>query len=308
MEKVCILLSTYNGEKYIDEQLKSLLEQKNVEVLVLVHDDGSKDSTPEILRDYAAKYPQIVILEEAFGQNFGVAKGFSFLLHHAGKMFPEIDYFFFCDQDDFWLPEKCCRAVKKLYKRKDRPALYYSKKKLVDGSLNPLPREDKIFRTGSFWDFFDRSNVFGCTMCMTRSLVEQLADDAFYEHPFLHDNYIYRMCLSAKYPIIYDDAETILYRQHGNNVAGAVERNVWRGVKRLFDKDRPHIIREMAQYILRTHSDEVNPDFAEVLKLLVKSEKSFAAKCRLIGMYRKYSRRSVKEKCMFAVMIMTNYF
>ncbi|MBP0989199.1 MAG: hypothetical protein J6S92_13115, partial [Oscillospiraceae bacterium] len=93
-----------------------------------------------------------------------------------------------------------------------------------------------------------------------------------------------------------------------NNVAGAVERNVWRGVKRLFDKDRPHIIREMAQYILRTHSDEVNPDFAEILELLVKSEKSFAAKCRLIGMYRKYSRRSVKEQCMFAVMIMTNYF
>jgi len=307
MEKVCILLSAYNGEKYIDEQIRSLLAQKQVDVTILVRDDGSGDSTPEILREYAKK-PNIVILEEAFGQNFGVAKSFSFLLTSAGKMFPEIPYFFFCDQDDFWLPEKCARAVCRLRKYQDQCALYYSKKKLVDSELKALPREDKIERTGRFWDFFDRSNVFGCTMCMTRKLVEQLQEDAFYEHPFLHDNYIYRMCLTAKYPIIYDDRETILYRQHGNNVAGAVERNVWRGVKRLFDRGRPHIIREMAQYILSTHPEALNQSNAAVLRLLVRSEKSLTAKYRLIRMYSKYSRRSAKGKLMFAVMIMTNYF
>lgn len=308
MEKVCILLSTYNGEKYVNEQIDSLLAQENVDVTLLVRDDGSKDNTVSILREYAEKFPNVVILEKEFGNNFNVAKSFAFLLTSACKMFSDINYFFFADQDDFWLSDKCFRAVDKLKVHSSKPALYFSKKKLVNGKLDPLDKDDVIRLTGSFWDYFDRSNAYGCTMCMTRPLVHLLEKDYFYKHPFLHDNYIYRLCLAGSLPIVYDNTETILYRQHGNNVAGSVKRNVFRGLKKLFKKDRVHIIREMSKYILEEHSEIVSKSSRRILKLLIASQGSARAKFKLIKLYIKQKNRSFKEKVMFSIMILTNYF
>ena len=308
MEKVCILLSTYNGEKYVNEQIDSLLSQKNVDVTILIRDDGSKDNTVSILKDYASKNSNVKLLEKEFGKNYNVAKSFSFLLTSAYQLFSDINYYFFCDQDDFWLPDKCFRAVDKLKTLSLKPALYFSKKKLVDGELKPLEKKDHIRLTGSFWDYFDRSNAFGCTMCMTRSLVQLLSDDSFYQHPFLHDNYIYRFCLAGGFPIVYDDAETIMYRQHGSNVTGAVERNLFRGIKKLFNKKRTHFIREMSEYIISKHGKIIDKHHKRTLELLIASSKSFRAKAKLIKSYSKQHNRSIKEKLLFSAMIMTNYF
>lgn len=308
MEKVCILLSTYNGEKYVNEQIDSLLAQENVDVTILIRDDGSKDNTVSILKDYASKNSKIVLLEKEFGQNFNVAKSFSFLLTSAYKMFDDIKYFFFCDQDDFWLPGKCFRAVERLKTHSEKPALYFSRKKLVNGELKPLDKKDVIRLTGSFFDYFDRSNAFGCTMCMTRPLVQLLGDDSFYQHPFLHDNYIYRLCLAGGFPIVYDDAETILYRQHSSNVTGAVERNIFRGFKKLFNKNRTHFIREMSEYIISTHGKIIDKHNKKVLELLIASKSSLSAKGKLIKHYFKQRNRSIKEKLLFSAMIVTNYF
>lgn len=308
MEKVCILLSTYNGEKYVNEQIDSLLAQENVDVTILIRDDGSKDNTVSILKDYAANNSKIVLLEKEFGHNFNVAKSFSFLLTSAYKMFNDIKYFFFCDQDDFWLPGKCFRAVERLKTHSEKPALYFSKKKLVNGELMPLDKKDIIRLTGSFFDYFDRSNAFGCTMCMTRSLVQLLIDDEFYQHPFLHDNYIYRFCLAGGFPIVYDDAETILYRQHGSNVTGAVERNLFRGIKKLFNRKRTHFIREMSEYIISKHGRIIDKKNKKLLELLISSNRSVRAKGKLIKQYFKQRNRSIKEKLLFSAMIITNYF
>ncbi|MDE5763716.1 MAG: glycosyltransferase [Ruminococcus sp.] len=144
MEKVCVLLSTYNGEKYLDEQIRSLISQKNVDMTILVRDDGSTDGTQSMLYSWAEKDSRIKFLEQDFGCNFRVAKSFTYLLNQADKMFPDIRYFSFCDQDDEWLDMKCCRAVKHLAKYNEKPALYYLRKKLIDGNLNPLDREDVI--------------------------------------------------------------------------------------------------------------------------------------------------------------------
>ncbi len=308
MEKICVLLSTYNGEKYLDEQIKSLLAQKNVELTLLARDDGSKDRTQEMLREWAEKEPAVRILEENFGTNYGVAKSFTYLLNCGTRMFPEISFFFFADQDDFWLETKCCRAVQRIAAHRDEPALYFSAKKLVDGELKPLPRKDIIRLTGTFWDYFDRSNAFGCTMCLTRPLAEMLQNDRYYEKKFLHDNYIYRLCLAAGVPIVYDKAETILYRQHGANVAGAAKRSLFRGIRRLFDKNRTHVIREMSEYLIGTHGSALNADNAAVMKLLSDSAHSVSAKLKLIKMYHKQKNRGSKEKLLFDVSILLNYF
>ena len=308
MEKVCVVLSTYNGQNYLDEQIRSLLAQKNVDLTVLVRDDGSSDQTQDLLRQWNEKEASIQICEKDFGVNFGVAKSFIFLLNYAERMFPDIQYFFFCDQDDVWKDAKCFRAVQGLTKYRDRAALYFSRKKLVDGKLNPLDREDIIRLHGDFWDYFDRSNAFGCTMCLTRPLAELLHDDRFYKKSFLHDNYIYRLCLAAGIPIIYDDAETILYRQHGANVAGAAKRNVLRGIKRLFKFDRVHVVREMSEYLIAKHDSVLNSNYKRIIRLYLDSYKSWKSKLKLMNMYQKQRNRTMREKLLFDVSILLNYF
>ena len=101
--KVMVLLSSYNGEKYIREQLDSILTQQGVEVTLLVRDDGSRDATPRILREYAERCKNVIVLPE---ENVGCVSSFRKLLTEAYNYIDRVDYFAFADQDDVWLPEK----------------------------------------------------------------------------------------------------------------------------------------------------------------------------------------------------------
>ena len=98
-------MSTYNGEKYIKTQLDSILAQDYEEIDLLIRDDGSTDSTREILSAYAKKYSSITWYS---GKNIGVQKSFFDLILKANL---ERDYYAFADQDDKWLPGKISRAV-----------------------------------------------------------------------------------------------------------------------------------------------------------------------------------------------------
>ena len=101
---VSVLMSTYNGEKYIREQIESILNQKKVKVHLLIRDDGSQDSTIEIVKEYANKYPNVSVYA---GKNIGIGNSFMELLRNA----PEADYYAFADQDDVWLDGKLERAI-----------------------------------------------------------------------------------------------------------------------------------------------------------------------------------------------------
>ena len=96
-KKVLILLSTYNGERYIKEQIESLLKQENVKVSILVRDDGSTDGTINILNEYQKQGK----LKWYTGENLKPAKSFMNLVENA----PEYEYYAFCDQDDVWLKD-----------------------------------------------------------------------------------------------------------------------------------------------------------------------------------------------------------
>lgn len=102
---VSVLMSTYNGAKYIREQIDSILNQKDVNVELLIRDDGSSDNTAEICKEYQKKNTNIRFYQ---GENIGVGKSFMELLKKA----PEADYYSFSDQDDVWLEDKLSRAVK----------------------------------------------------------------------------------------------------------------------------------------------------------------------------------------------------
>ena len=117
MDKVAILMSTYNGEKYLDEQIGSILAQEGVDVTLYIRDDGSSDRTAEIIKYYCKSYHNVSFTQ---GENLGVGNSFMQLVYDAKDVYY---YYAFADQDDIWLPEKIKMAADKI-KESKRPLLY----------------------------------------------------------------------------------------------------------------------------------------------------------------------------------------
>lgn len=214
MEKCLVLLSSYNGEHYIKEQIESILSQKGVRVKVLVRDDGSKDKTIDILN--SIKDERIDIYA---GKNVGCIASFSWLVNYAYKNYSEYEYFAFADQDDFWMENKLNVGVSKLLEyNKNCPNLYFCNMELVNSKLSfvcLMRNHDIDMRKGNIWL---GGRAAGCTMVFNKKALEMYA-----EH---NPNYCYHdfwMNLIALYfgKVYYDTNPYIKYRQHEFNVLGA---------------------------------------------------------------------------------------
>lgn len=148
--RVNIVVSTYNGEKYIKEQMDSLLAQDYDNIRIYVRDDESSDNTLKILRQYE-KQGDICVIQ---GKNKGFSASFFNVLEYA----KEGEYWAFCDQDDIWFPEKISLAVKWLdAQNQNQPLLYYSLSEMFDENgvlgLQEPPKNSLCFRramTGTF--------------------------------------------------------------------------------------------------------------------------------------------------------------
>ena len=209
-KKVQILMSTYNGETFLREQIESLLKQTYLKIEILIRDDGSEDRTVDILKEYAASNKNIHIYLE---NNIGVTKSFFELLKRA-----EADYIAFCDQDDVWQENKVEEAVKKL-KDKEEPWLYFSNRTLVDESLNVLPGQRKRKCHIGFGNALVESICTGCTIVMNRKLTDIIKMN-IPDNAIIHDWWCY-LVAAYKGNITYDENSYIWYRQHEKNVVGA---------------------------------------------------------------------------------------
>ena len=121
MIRVIVLLSSYNGEKYIKQQIDSILNQTGVEVIIMVRDDGSKDNTISILEDYQRNVSSFELIK---GDNCGSTASFSRLLAYAYSKFGNDVLYAFSDQDDVWQKEKLLVASKRLDIKSTIPMLY----------------------------------------------------------------------------------------------------------------------------------------------------------------------------------------
>lgn len=209
-EKVQILLSSYKGEQFLEEQLDSLLRQSWKNLEILVRDDGSRDDTRKILEDYSEKYEHIKYFP---GENIGVTQSFFELLRQS-----DAEYVAFCDQDDVWLEHKVEAAVRKLAKAAG-PALYCGNKILTDRSLTPMKKQSRRNLRPGFGNAAVECICTGCTAVMNRELADILVK-RLPEYAILHDWWTY---LAASYAgtVIFDPHPYILYRQHEGNVVGA---------------------------------------------------------------------------------------
>ena len=210
MKKVQVLLSTYNGEKYLKEQIESIIKQEEVEISLLVRDDGSTDKTIEILEEISKNNRNIKIYK---GENKGPARSFMELVQKS----EEVDYYAFADQDDIWETKKIISAVKKL-NNPDIPELYISSLTIVDENLNNIEKKE-IQGKFTFEDEMIKNFATGCTQVFNKKLRNIIN---LYEPQYIimHDSWITRVCYAIGGNVVIDKNSYIKYRQHSNNVVG----------------------------------------------------------------------------------------
>lgn len=214
-----ILLSTYNGGKYLPCQLDSILAQEFRDFRLLVRDDGSGDGTPEILREYAMRDSRVVFVNDpAAGEpprNLGYRASFLSLLETAGE---ETAFFAFCDQDDFWMPEKVRLGVEALRATDpSRPALYTSSYYFCDGDLNMTGEPFADAKAPAFERTLFYNAAFGFTIMGNAALRRVVLNAAPCCPSIPHDKLCAQLALLfGKY--VADSRRTAFYRRHGKAV------------------------------------------------------------------------------------------
>lgn len=247
--KVNVLLSTYNGEMYVREQLDSILQQKDVDVVLHVRDDGSKDSTVAILTEYAAKHTNIHVFQK---ENVGVVKSFFELMRIADTT---SEYFAFCDQDDVWEPAKLANAVEHLSKaNNDIPQLYFCRLEYVDQHLNHLGYSPDACKVG-FGNALVQNLATGCAVVINNTAREMILSH-LPSQAMMHDWWSY-LVVSAFGNVIFDNRVGIKYRQHGSNEVGGTP-SLMESMKRRFKRFKNHgkhvfLVSEQASEFVRCH-------------------------------------------------------
>lgn len=244
LKKVQILMSSYNGERYISEQIDSILQQDYREINLLIRDDGSSDGTLAILEQYSKKYNNIFYYQ---GKNKGSAGSFFDLIQHADK---DMDYYSFSDQDDYWLENKISSAIDYLeQKKKDIPLLYCSNTIPVNAKLEPIHTAVpyKNFRP-SFGNAVIQNINTGCTCVVNKKLIE-MAAEKIPDFTVMHDWWLYLIatCFGEAY---FDEEAYIWYRQHGNNTIGARISRLehWKYRVKHYKKQRGWICRQNEEF------------------------------------------------------------
>lgn len=300
MQKVQVLLSSYNGEKYIKNQIESILKQEDVEVSLLIRDDGSNDKTLDIIEKMAKENKNISYYQ---GENIGVAKSFMNLVNKA----KESDYYAFADQDDIWMPKKIISAIKKLENVKEKPSLYISALEIVDEKLDTIEIK-KVSGNFTFEGEMIKNFAVGCTMVFNKELCNILKK---YNPSYIimHDSWITRVCYAIGGNVIIDDNTYIKYRQHQNNVMGYKYGGL-KKLKKQFEiafKDNVSMRANIANELKNGYEDLLTEDTKQVVENLIKYRKDKKAKNWLLK-NKKFRTNSLAINLKMKIAIRMNKF
>ena len=217
-ERVAILLSTYNGERFLAEQLNSLIAQTHQDWTIYASDDGSSDATLEILRTYRQQLgPDRLILLK--GPRQGFAANFLSLLRH--EQFNE-PYFAFCDQDDLWSPERLSIGLEWIRQiPAEQPALFCSRTELIDTHGQPIGLSPLFLRSPSFRNALVQSIAGGNTMLFNEATRALLAATHQASRVISHDWWAYILVSGCDGTVHYEPTPCVSYRQHAGNLMGS---------------------------------------------------------------------------------------
>lgn len=251
-------MSTWQGERFIEEQLRSILDQLPERGQVIVRDDGSTDGVVARIEAIGDRRVSVIC-----GENIGFARSFLTLMKTAPT---DADVILLSDQDDFWLPGKIARAIEHLAPLRDRPALYFSRLRLVDEGLRPLGLSPAWTRAPSFRNALAENIAVGCTCAINRAgllLARQLGDPNLI---YFHDWWLY-LVISAFGEVVADPEPTILYRQHAANAVGTGRgwRRYLTTLRMLGRKNWVHAMFGQIENLRGVHAGTLGPEESRLL-------------------------------------------
>ena len=230
--KILIVLASYNGAKYIKEQIDSILNQESVFIDIMVFDDCSTDTTIEVLKSYSANN-NVKVYKREKGTGNAPRNFFDAIQSLSEELVNSYDFVAFSDQDDIWYPNKIFEACKML--KNEQSSLYFSNLNLWDESTNYKSIIKKDFSQKEY-DFLFEGGSAGCTYVFTNdfclSLKNVLKTTNYYEWKFLsHDWFVYFHARNNGFKVSIDGNAYITYRIHANNSYGQVNRMSMAAIK-----------------------------------------------------------------------------
>lgn len=237
--EVAILMSTYNGDQYVSEQIESILKQSYTNWDLYIRDDNSNDNTVNVIKKFVKNDPRVHFFEAESKTNIGVTRSFFRLLSLT-----QADVYMFSDQDDVWMKDKVQITTARLKKYMDTPALVHSNLRIVDSELKPISYSMKERINNLYCNdkihLLCENVVTGCTVGINKALKEKLLiDNLCFNNVKMHDWWI---AIFAAFfgKVDYIKEPTILYRQHKGNVVGSNKKikinQLSRSVKNVFEQ------------------------------------------------------------------------
>lgn len=295
-KKVVVILSTYNGESYVKTQIDSILSQTYKNIDIYVRDDGSKDNTVRILKEYESEgkihfYP---------GENVGFIKSFFECLSFCD----DADFYAFCDQDDEWFDFKIERAVEKLSgKDMDKPLLYFSDYDFYDNDMNFVSHSKSHKKGPSF-----RNAIVDCINLGITTVINKSARDVMVKSKIQkscgHDWTAYMIC-SGFGDVVYDKISTIKYRRTGNNVSPGgknfIQMQIWRIKKFLLNNYFQNVKEELIEFE-NLFSDKLSDSDRKLLNLFTSRKYSFSKMIKRV-FYPKMFRQKLTDELMLRFII-----
>lgn len=272
MSTVTVVMSTYNGEKYVAEQIDSILASTYQDFEIMISDDGSKDATLSIIKEYEAKMPDKIHVNQN-ERNLGYILNFL-----QGICKTSSDYIMFCDQDDVWKPNKIEITLNKLKQieaksGKDLPISVFTDAIVVNQKLDVI--QNSFFQAGHLNPYntdlshmLMENKLIGCTVMMNAATRKILQEHSLPTHARLHDWWI-AIVTAALGKATFLNEGTILYRQHGNNIVGntgflAYIKNRITSLKK--QKDAILALQYQAEEFLTLYGDMLNSENKVIMK------------------------------------------
>lgn len=274
LPQVCVLMSTYNGSAFLKQQIESILDQTEVNIKLIIRDDGSTDETINLLEQYIDD-DRIII---NFGENIGAAKSFYNLLQTEN----DAEYYAFSDQDDFWKKDKLINAIKALGSdNSNEPKIYASSLSVTDQNLNLISYKPINTKRNDFARIL-YPGIAGCTIVFNRLFKKMVQHQNIgLLNIIYHDTFVISLAVLSKTFIYYDANSYIMYRQHTNNYLGyskKISRKVKLGVRYIKEES----IKKQLEFIVDNYSQHINHEFQPLIKSVINYETQMSSKLWLI--------------------------
>lgn len=297
MQTINVLLSAYNGDRFLHEQIESILQQIHPDIELFVRDDGSSDTTLSILK----KYQDAGKLSFVAGKNVGVKRSFDLLLREVS----DANYYAFCDQDDVWMNHKLQRAIDRISEHpQSEPVLYFTTTRLVDSELQPLHQVfPPIHRKASFGNALVQNVVTGCTAVFNHAARKLLmSKNPDWNNILMHDWWLY-LVISAHGQVIFDSQPSVHYRQHGHNQVGTQNVTLSKRLGRFWRNERK--ITTQVKEFYAQYQESLSDNHREMLEKFLRKDKHFMVRLELALKGEVYRQRRL-DNILFKFLLILN--